>query len=38
MECFAQFVAIFHDACSFTVQHSAVFGHGDLVDVGGFGK
>jgi len=34
----AQFVAIFHDASGFTVQHCAVFGNGDLVNGGGFGE
>ena len=34
---FAQFVSVFHDACSFTVEDDAVLSHGDLVDGGGFG-
>lgn len=37
MEGLAQFVAIFHDAGGFTVENDAVFGDGDLVNVGGFG-
>ena len=34
----AQFFAILHDACSFTVEDDAVLSDGDLVDGGGFGE
>jgi len=34
----AQFVAIFHDACGFTIENDAAFSDGDLVDAGGFSE
>jgi hypothetical protein len=35
----AQFIAVFHDACCFTIENDAVFGDGDLVNMlGCFGE
>jgi hypothetical protein len=34
----ADLIAIFHDACCFTIEDCAVLGDGDLVDVCGFGE
>jgi hypothetical protein len=32
----AEFVAVFHDACCFTVHYDAILSDGDLVNAGGF--
>jgi len=34
----ADLVAVFHDACGFTVQHDAVLANSNLIDSGGFGE